>query len=789
MIVAMDGPAGTGKSTIARLVAERNGFVYVNSGNLYRAIAYGLLKAGIPVDDAAAVVAYASKASLSYRGGKLFLGDESVEDRLRSAAVDACVAQVSAIVQVRDVVNAVVRSVASAVDSVVEGRDICTVVFPDAEVQVYVDASVESRAARRFAQAGGEQTLDEIKANIEMRDEIDRTKAVGRLEKAPKAYYLDTSYLTIDEVYDIVNAKIQQQGNPMAKEVEVGAVAPSDDSIQTQLQEQYLKTMNHLEEGDLVEGQVVQVASDCVFVDVGAKSEGKIPLAEFQTPPKVGDTVTVVLMKKETRSGETYVSKSKADEKVHWRNIQNAHKNHETVEGVIEKEIKGGFEVGLGYGLRAFLPVSKADVQRVEKGDYLLKQKTRFYIERLYSEKRVNIVVNRREWLEEEIKKRRTEFFGSVQVGDLVKGEVKSFTSFGAFIDLGGFDGLLHINDMSWGHVTKPKDFVKKGQEIELKVIKIDPEEGRINLSLKHFTRDPWETFEERYHLDAIVNGTVTKLTDYGAFIELEDGIEGLAHISEFSWVKRVKRPDEMLRVGDGVECMILGYDLDQQKVSLGLRQVHENPWTTIDDRYPVGMKLTKKVVKITSSGAFVELEDGIDGFLPAEELSWTKKVRNAGSEIQVGEDIEVMVIENQPNDHSIRLSVRRLSDDPWQAFSGTYRVGSILEGTVSSITDFGVFVKVPGDIEGLVNKANLSADRDEEYEAAAKKYQPGSPIKVVITELSPERQKLSLSVRDLERKQQQAEMSRFMDEGSSNEGFTLGDLLKEKKDSTRKND
>ena len=789
MIVAMDGPAGTGKSTIASMIAARHGLTYINSGNLYRAITYGVLRGGIPIDDDKKVISYASSIVISYDKGQLRLDGEPVEDQLRSAQVDAHVAQVSSIVPVRHIVNGIIRSIGSSIDAVVEGRDICTVVFPDAEVQIYIDASVEARALRRFGQSANGLSLEEIKQNIEMRDTIDRNKAEGSLKKATKAFYLDTSHLTIDQVYDIVSMKIQQQGNLMAKEVEMGAVAPSDDSIQTQLQEQYLKTMNHLEEGDLVEGQVVQVASDCVFVDVGAKSEGKIPLIEFQTPPKVGDTVTVVLMKKETRSGETYVSKSKADEKVHWRNIQNAHKNHETVEGVIEKEIKGGFEVSLGYGLRAFLPVSKADVQRVEKGDYLLKEKTRFYVERLYSEKRVNIVVNRREWLEEEIKTRRNAFFSTVQIGDLIKGTVKSFTSFGAFIDLGGFDGLLHINDMSWGHVTKPKDFVKKGQEIELKVIKIDPAEGRINLSLKHFSRDPWETFEERYHLDAVVNGTVTKLTDYGAFIELEDGIEGLAHISEFSWVKRVKRPDEMLKVGDSVECMILGYDLDQQKVSLGLRQVHENPWTTIDNRYPVGMRLTKKVVKITTSGAFVELEDGIDGFLPAEELSWTKKVRNAGSEIQVGEDIEVMVIENQPNDHSIRLSVRRLSDDPWQSFSGTYHVGSVLEGTVSSITDFGVFVKVPGEIEGLVNKSNLSVDRDEDFEVAVKRYEPGSPIKVVITELSPERQKLSLSVRDLERKQQQAEMSRFMDEGSSNEGFTLGDLLKEKKDSSRKNE
>lgn len=787
MIIAMDGPAGTGKSTIARMVATRRGFTYINSGNLYRAITLGTLKAGLDLSDEAAVIRFAEAALLEYRGGRLYLDGIDVEPQLRGDAVEARVAQLSSIVPVRRIVNTHIRKLAKGLDVVIEGRDITTVVFPDADVKFYIDASVRARAERRFSQGTSALSLEEIQASIAARDEIDRNKAEGSLKRSSEAIYLDTSHLTIDQVYEKVDSKIQQQGNRMAKEVEMGAVAPSDDSYQTQLQEQYLKTIDHLEEGDLVEGQVVQVASDCVFVDVGAKSEGKIPLTEFPVPPKVGDAVTVVLLKKEGRNGESVVSKSKADEKVHWRNIQNAHKNHEPVEGLIEKEIKGGFEVSLGFGLRAFLPVSKADVQRIEKGDYLIKVKSPFYIERLYSEKRVNIVVNRREWLEQEIKTRREQFFSTIQINDHVKGTVKSFTSFGAFIDLGGFDGLLHINDMSWGHVTKPKDFVKKGQEIELKVIKIDPEEGRINLSLKHFTQDPWVTFEERYHLEAIVQGKVTKLTDYGAFIELEEGIEGLAHISEFSWVRRVKRPDEMLKIGDSVECMILGYDLDQQKVSLGLRQVQENPWTTIDDRYPVGMRLTKKVVKITAAGAFVELEDGIDGFLPAEELSWTKKVRNAGSEVSVGDEIEVMVIENQPDDHSIRLSVRRLSDDPWQAFSGTYKIGSVIEGTVSSITDFGVFVKVPGDIEGLVNKANLSMDRDEDYETAIKKYEVGSPITVMVTELSPDRQKLSLSVRDLARRQQQAEMSRFMDEGAASEGFTLGDMLKEK-DSSRKN-
>ncbi|MBU0934615.1 MAG: 30S ribosomal protein S1 [Spirochaetes bacterium] len=786
MIIAMDGPAGTGKSTIARMIAENYGFIYVNSGSFYRAITLASFDSGINPEDTQAIIEILPKIQLGFSNHALHLNGRNVEKLLHSDRIDLYVAQISAIPEVREKVNQGLREYAKDHNLVMEGRDITTVVFPDADLKVYIDASPEARARRRFNQGTSELGFEEIKAGIEKRDVIDRNKKVGALKIAEDAWYLDTSDLTIDAVYAKISAKIQQQGNRMAKEVEMGAVAPSDDSIQTQLQEQYLKSMDHLEEGDLVEGRVVQVASDCVFVDVGAKSEGKIPLSEFQDTPQVGDVVTVVLLKKETKSGESIVSKQKADEKVHWRNVQEAHKNHEVVEGTIEKEIKGGFEVSLGYGLRAFLPVSKADVQRVEKGDYLIKQKSSFYIERLYSERRVNIVVNRREWLEEDIKKRREEFFSTINIGDSVTGTVKSFTSFGAFIDLGGFDGLLHINDMSWGHVTKPKEFVRKGQEIKLKVIKIDPAEGRINLSLKHFTQDPWDTFEERYQLDAVVKGTVTKLTDYGAFIELEDGIEGLAHISEFSWVKRIKKPDEMLNIGDSVECMILGYDLDQQKVSLGLRQVQDNPWETVNTNYPVGMRLTKKVVKVTASGAFVQLEDGIDGFLPAEELSWTKKVRNPGSEIQVDQEIEVIVIENNPENHSIRLSVRRLADDPWQSFCTAYQTGSVVEGIVSSVTDFGVFVKVQGDIEGLLHKANISDNKDDDMDALLKKFEPGTAVKAVITELSPDKQKLSLSIKDLNRKVQQAEISKFMDQGTASEGFTLGDLLKQKKDDTR---
>jgi small subunit ribosomal protein S1 len=378
------------------------------------------------------------------------------------------------------------------------------------------------------------------------------------------------------------------------------------ENIQTQLQEEYLKSLEQLEEGQLIEGKVIQVTQDQVFIDVGYKSEGKIPIAEFPEIPNIGDSVQVILIAKENKYGEVIVSKQKADAKLFWKNLRQAFADKKAVEGLIEKQVKGGFDVNLGATVHAFLPVSQSDVQKVEKPEKLVGMKARFYVERLYSDGKINIVVNRRKCMEEELDKKRNDFFENTPIGSDVTGVVKSFTSFGAFIDLGGFDGLLHINDMSWGHVTRPKDFVKKGQEIKLKVIRIDHKERRINLSLKHYTDDPWVHFEEKYHVNDIVKGKVTKLTDFGAFIELEEGIEGLAHISEFSWVKKIQKPQDLLKSGDVVECMILGYDLQAGRVSLGLKQVQDNPWETIEEKYSVGSRIKRKVVKITNAGAFI---------------------------------------------------------------------------------------------------------------------------------------------------------------------------------------
>lgn len=555
----------------------------------------------------------------------------------------------------------------------------------------------------------------------------------------------------------------------------------SETQNQIALQEQYLKSLEELEEGQLIEGKVVEIGPENVFVDVGYKSEGKIPIGEFQEKPSIGDSVSVVLVHKEGKSGAIVVSKNKADVKLFWKHLRQAFQDKEPVDGTIIKTNKGGFEVDLGYGVIAFNPISKADVVRVEDPESYVGVKSKFLLERLYSENKVKIIVSRRGWLENEIERKRNDFFANAHVGDEVEGTVKSFTSFGAFIDLGGFDGLLHINDMSWGHVTRPKDYVKKGEAVRLKVIKIDEENRKINLSLKHFTPNPWTIFESKYHLEDTVRGKVTKLTDFGAFIEIEEGIEGLAHISELSWVKRINHPKEILKVGDEVDAKILGYDIEQGRVSLGLKQVHANPWNSIEQDFPVDMHLVGTVRKITNAGAFVELAEGIEGFLSADDLSWTKKIKNPASVLKVGDQITVKVIEVDNQERRIRLGIKQLTEDPWRSLAATYSRGSIIEGEVTSITDFGVFVRVFGDIEGLISKGNLTDSNADDGSDPLQKYSKGDKIKAVVTDVNVAAQRLSLSVREYQKAIQREELSKYIHDDRDEATVTLGDMLKNK--------
>lgn len=551
------------------------------------------------------------------------------------------------------------------------------------------------------------------------------------------------------------------------------------DNNQTLLQEEYLKNLDNLQEGSLVDGTVISVTNDSVSIGIGYKSDGIIPLSEFAEAPAVGSVVKVILVKKESKNGGIELSKGKADAIAFRDALKSAFEQKTPLSGKFVKVVKGGFEVDIGHGYVGFVPLSKADLNRVEQPEELLNVTGNFIVEKLVWDKKVNIVLNRRDLLVSETETKKTEFFASKKEGEVVEGEVKTFTSFGAFIDLGGFDGLLHINDMSWGHVVRPKDYVQKGEKIKLKIVKLDPVEKKINLSLKEMTENPWASFEKKYQVGDVVKGKVTKLADFGAFVEVAEGIEGLIHISEMSWVKRVSHPKELLKAGDVIEVKILGYDLQNTRLSLGLKQVTANPWDEVAEKYPVGMVLNLPVKKVTPAGAFVTLQEGVDGFLHVDDLSWTKKIKNATSELKDGQFIDVKILDYDKETKRIRLGVKQINDDPWNSLKKTSSKGSVVEGVIVSKTEFGVFVRVPGEIEGLIPKSNLCDTREQSVEDFMKTLNVGDKIKALVIEVNAEKQKLTLSLRDYVKQIQKEEISKYIQDDDDHSSFRLGDLLK----------
>ena len=548
---------------------------------------------------------------------------------------------------------------------------------------------------------------------------------------------------------------------------------------------QYLKSFAGIEDGQIVTGTVVQLNNEYVLVDVGYKSEGRIPVSEFIELPQIGDKVNVTIIKKEGAGGQVIVSKKKAEAKEKAETLKKAAEEKTPVLGKFTKVIKGGYEVDLGADYKGFCPLSKADVFRVEDPESLIGKTDYFIIDKFHGSSKMKSVVSRKEYLEKKIQENKDKFFQTVQIGDVVEGEVKSFTSFGAFIDLGGFDGLLHINDMSWGHVTRPKDYVKKGQVIQLRLINIDPETQKINLSLKHMEADPWTTFEQRYQVGDVITKPITKITAVGVFIEIEPGIEGLAHVSELSWTKKVTNPKELYNIGDVVSAQILGYDLDKKRVSLGIKQLLPNPWDTIAEEFPAGKVFQGKVAKLTNAGAYIELGNGIDGFLHIEDVAWNRKFNHMNQFCKVGDMLEVKVKSVDPENRRVRLTVKDITGNPWDNFRKSYPRNTNVTGTISSVTDFGVFVKLPGDIEGLVSKFNLGSPDEDYTDKLLESYKDriGEQITVTVLDVNPQTQKINLSEKESIRKKQASDYAQYM-EGKEEDIDTynpFAEILKDK--------
>ena len=515
-----------------------------------------------------------------------------------------------------------------------------------------------------------------------------------------------------------------------------------------EMQEIYDQSVQDIVEGEIVRGTILEIKGDAVLVDIGYKSEGLISLKEFRTPSgeitiKAGDVVDVYLEQKEDSEGLIVLSREKAEKIKIWDVLSEVYEKGGSVSGTILGRTKGGVIVDIG--VRAFLPGSQVDLRPVRDLDRLIGKSFPMKIIKL-NQKRGNIVLSRRELLEEERKHLKDATLAGLDEGKHIRGKIKNITEYGAFVDLGGLDGLLHITDMSWGRVGHPTELFQVGDEIDVVVLKFDRANERVSLGYKQRLADPWESVEQKYPLGTKVKGKVVSLTDYGAFVELEEGIEGLVHISEMSWTQRVKHPSKVVAIGDSVEVVVLDADRANKRISLGMRQAEPNPWNFIEERYPVGTRIDGRVRNLADFGAFVELEEGIDGLIHISDMSWTKRVRHPSEILKKGEKVEAIVLHVDKANHRISLGLKQIQQDPWQAaVPEKYRVGMDVTGKVVRITDFGAFVELEDAVEGLLHVSELSHDRVNKPEDIV---QVGQELTLKVIKLDPEERKIGLSLR-----------------------------------------
>ncbi|HSF19990.1 MAG TPA: 30S ribosomal protein S1 [Vicinamibacteria bacterium] len=531
------------------------------------------------------------------------------------------------------------------------------------------------------------------------------------------------------------------------------------------------KYNSNIAEGEVVQGRVLQVSENEVIVDVGYKSEGIIPRSEFRDESgaitvSVGDEVDVLLEKAEDKNGYLVLSREKAEKMKVWDQIEEAYQSRAVVRGRVLERIKGGLAVDIG--VRAFLPGSQVDVRPVRNLDSLKGQELEMRVIKV-NKKRGNIVLSRKVVLEEQLAGRKQETLDALEEGRVFRGVVKNLTDYGAFIDLGGIDGLLHITDMSFGRIQHPSELFSVGDQIEVVVLKFDREAERVSLGYKQLSPDPWDSAQERFPVASRVRGKVVSLTDYGAFVELEPGVEGLIHVSEMSWSKRVKHPSKVLSVGDEVEAMVLQVDTQERRISLGLKQVEPNPWQQLAEKYQTGARIQGKVRNLTDFGAFVEVEEGIDGLIHISDMSWSKRVNHPSEVLKKGDMVDAVVLNIDADNQRLSLGLKQLGEDAWEEFFNRHQEGDVVDGKVVRFTNFGAFVEIEEGIEGLLHISEMD---DERVDKPEDKLQIGESYRMKIIKISPLERKIGLSIRAVHIEDYE---SHYSSQGSPN--ATLGDV------------
>jgi small subunit ribosomal protein S1 len=540
----------------------------------------------------------------------------------------------------------------------------------------------------------------------------------------------------------------------------------------------YEESLKSIQEGEVVKGEIVQIGKEYVLVDIGYKSEGQISIHEFVDAEgvmsaKVGDKVEVLLERGADDEGAIILSKEKAAKIKIWDDIKEIYENDGVIKGTILSRVKGGLSVDIG--LQAFLPGSQVDLRPIRDMDSLVGTEHEFKIVK-YNKRRGNIVLSRRALLEAERMSLREDTLSSLEEASVLTGVVKNITDYGLFIDLGGIDGLVHITDMSWGRVGHPSEIHQIGDEISVKVLSFDKERERVSLGIKQLTPDPWSNAEEKYPVGMKINGKIVSLTDYGAFVEVEEGVEGLIHVSEMSWTRKVRHPSQIVSVGDVVETLVLNLDVTKKRISLGLKQVEPNPWDIIEEKYPMGTVIEGKIKNITDFGIFIGIDEGIDGLVHISDISWTVRIKHPSEVYKKGQEVQAVVLNIDQDNERFSLGIKQLATDPWDEIPEKYKPGTRVTGTVTNVTDFGIFVELEEGIEGLVHVSEISADRRGN---PLSQFQVDDVIQTKVLNVSRKDKKIGLSIRKLDETSEKDIFRSYLDnpqEATSN----LGTLLRE---------
>ncbi len=546
---------------------------------------------------------------------------------------------------------------------------------------------------------------------------------------------------------------------------------------QEEMEALYSETLQNFSEGEVVRGTVVEVTADRVLMDIGYKSEGSVQKEEFPEPDSinVGDVFDVYIERPEDESGMPVLSKLKADRIKNWTLIQRVYEEDGVIEGRIVRRVKGGLKVDIG--IDAFMPASQLTWRPTGDLERYIGQSMQLKIIKL-TKRRRNVVVSRRKLIEEQRADEKNRLLTTIQIGQTIKGEVKNITDFGAFIDVGGIDGLLHVTDMSWGRVKHPSQAVSVGQKIEVVVLNFDPQSERISLGLKQKTQNPWKSSSSRYPVGGVQRGRVVSMTDYGAFVQLEEGIEGMVHVSEMSWTRRVRHPNEILTLDQEVDVMVLSVDPEAEKIALGVKQTLPNPWMELGQRYPIGSVVKGVVRNLTDYGAFVQIEEGIDGLLHVSDISWTKKVGHPSEMIERGQELEVKILSIDPQNEKIGVGLKQLERDPWEAVIESTPIGSHVEVEIAKLVSFGAFARLENGIEGLIHVSEVSPDRIAKPEDVLS---VGDKVTAKVIGIDPIERKIALSIREYQRDidtQAQSQYGQTGREQSVNVGDIVGDSI-----------